>query len=76
MSQKSSVKIGKIEAVLVTAVLCTVQTGRNRHFRFCIPSGGLIDFNEMEELARENGVTEPQWIILLDKIEDAMESMI
>jgi len=72
MSQKD----WEIKAVLVTAVLCTVQTGKNRHFRFCIPSGGIIDFNEMEDLARENGVTEVQWITLLDKIEDAMESMI
>ena len=65
----------KIEAVLVTAILCTVQTGTKKHFRFCIPSGGLIDFNEMEELARENGVSEPQWLVLLDKIEQAMEGL-
>ena len=75
MSRKES-ENWKIEAVLVTSVLCTVQTGRTKHFRFCIPSGGLVDFNEMEELARENGVSEVQWIMLLDKIEDAMESMI
>lgn len=74
MNQKESEV--KITAVLVTAVLCTVQTSKRKYFRFCIPSGGLIDFNEMEELARENGVTEPQWLVLLDKIEEAMESMI
>jgi selenophosphate synthase len=66
----------EIEAVLVTAILCTVQTRKNKRFRFCIPGGAIIDYNEMEELARENGVNEEQWLLLLDKIEEAMESMI
>ena len=77
MTQPDSDNNGdKIEAILVTAILCTVQTSKKRHFRFCIPSGGIVDFRDMEDLAKENGVTEPQWEILLNKIELALESLI
>lgn len=55
--------------------MCTIQIGTKRHFRFCIPAGCYVDYDEMEELARDNGVTEPQWLALLDEIEHAMETM-
>lgn len=65
--------IKKVEASLVTAILCTIQTSKTKYFRFCIPSGTIIDYEEMEMMARENGVSSKQWLTLLDKIEESME---
>lgn len=65
----------KIRASLITAILCSIETQNGDTFRFCIPSGISMDFDEMEELARENGVTGRDWLMLLHEIEKQVDKL-
>lgn len=66
----------KIEATLITAILCSIQTGPKKYFKFVVPSGfGPFDYDEMEILAKSEGVTETQWLFLLAAIEKSVEQL-
>lgn len=68
-------KRDEVAAEFITAMLCSVQIGEGRRFKFCVPSGCAFDFEEMEERAKDAGVTDIQWASLMDKIEDVFESL-
>jgi hypothetical protein len=65
----------KVKASLITAILCCVEVKDGTTFRFCIPSGISMDFDEMEELAREQGVTGDDWLRLLHEIEKEVDNL-
>lgn len=60
---------------LITAMLCSVVVGEGVRFKFCVPSGCPFDFGMIKRQAKKAGVSEVQWAILMDKIEDMFEGM-
>jgi hypothetical protein len=63
----------KVEASLITAVLCSIETRKGKLFRFCIPSGVAMDYEEMEVLAKDSGVRKEDWLRLLIEIEKVID---
>lgn len=64
-----------VAAEFITAMLCSVEIEEGRRFKFCVPSGCPFDFDEMQERAKDAGVTDIQWANLMDKIEGVFESL-